>query len=60
MFRWVEMSLETLRRIRFEKDFRKALGQLPPKLADLYDLVYKQIDETEPFGRDVAVHTFTW
>ena len=60
MFRWVEMSLEALSRIKYAPDFKKALGQLPKKLSGLYDIIYTQIDQTETYGRHVAIKTLTW
>ena len=60
MFRWVEMSLETLKRIKFLPDFKKALGQLPSELAVLYDIIHSQIERTEPYGKRVAVRTLSW
>jgi len=44
MFRWVAMSLEYLQQIKFEPDFKQALGQLPTKLSDLYDSIHLQIE----------------
>ena len=60
MFRWVEMSLEALSRIKYTPDFKKALGQLPKRLSDLYEIIYDQIDQTETYGRHVAIKTLTW
>ena len=60
MFRWVEMSLEALSRIKYAPDFKNALGQLPNKLSGLYDIIYTQIDQTETYGRYVAVNTLKW
>ena len=60
MFRWVEMSLETLKRIKFLPDFKKALGQLPSELAGLYDIILSQIEQTEPYGQKVAIRTLCW
>jgi ankyrin repeat protein len=60
MFRWVVMSLETLQRTKFEPDFKKALGKLPSKLSDLYNIIHRQINETEIFGRNVAIRTLKW
>ena len=60
MFRWVEMSLEALSRIKFAPDFKKALGQLPKRLSGLYEIIYDQIDQTENYGRHVAIKTLTW
>ncbi len=60
MFRWVELSLEALKQIKFRKDFKAQLGQLPSKLSDLYDMIHTQIDRTEPYGRKVAIVTLKW
>ncbi|CAD6579294.1 MAG: hypothetical protein ASARMPREDX12_009118 [Alectoria sarmentosa] len=60
MFRWVQMSLEALKRIKFLPDFKKSLGQLPSELSGLYDIIHAQIDQTEAHGRDVAVQTLKW
>ena len=60
MFRWVEMSLEALKRIKFLPDFKKALGQLTSELSGLYDIIHTQIDKTETHGRDVAIQTLKW
>ena len=60
MFRWVTMSLETLQGIKHQPDFMKALGLLPSKLSGLYDIIHTQIDQTEPYGRDVAIKTLKW
>ena len=60
MFRWVEMSLEALSCIKYAPDFEEALGRLPKKLSGLYDIIYKQIDQTETHGRHVAIEALTW
>ena len=60
MFRWVEMSLEALSRIKYAPDFKEALGKLPVKLSGLYDIIHEQIDQTENHGRSVAIMTLTW
>lgn len=60
MFRWVELSLEALKRIKFIKDFRDALGRLPSELSSLYEIIHTQINQTETYGRDVATGTLKW
>lgn len=60
MSRWVEMSLEALKRIKFNKDFKKALGRLPSELSSLYEIIHTQINQTETYGRDVAIITLKW
>ncbi|KAF6238813.1 hypothetical protein HO173_003320 [Letharia columbiana] len=60
MFRWVEMSLEALSRIKYAPDFKETLGQLPVKLSGLYDIIHTQIHQTETYGRSVAIMTLTW
>ena len=60
MFRWVSMSLETLRPIKHIKDFEEALGKLPPRLSDLYEEIHRQIDQVGRRGREVAIKTLKW
>ncbi len=60
MFRWVEISLEALSRIKFKPDFEEALGCLPFKLSGLYDIIHVQIDQTQTHGRDMAIKTLKW
>ena len=60
MFRWVEMSLEALKRMELLRDFKHTLGKLPAELSGLYDIIHTQIDRTEPSGRDLAIQTLTW
>ena len=60
MFRWVEMSLETLKQIKFRPDFENALGRLPPKLSGLYDIIHSQIKSVETHARSTAMMTFKW
>ena len=60
MFRWVEMSLETLKRIKYQPDFEEALGRLPSKLSGLYDIIHSQINESETHARDVAIKILKW
>ena len=60
MFRWVEMSLEALKRMELLRDFKHTLGKLPAELSGLYDIIHAQIDRTEPYGRDLAIQTLTW
>ena len=60
VFLWVVMALKALQRISFQPDFEKALGQLPPKLSGLYDVIHNQIDQIESYGRKVAVETLKW
>ena len=60
MFRWVEMSLEALKRMELLRDFKHILGKLPAELSGLYDIIHTQIDRTERYGRDLAIQTLTW
>jgi hypothetical protein len=60
MFQWVARSLETLQSLKLHKDFEKQLGELPRSLAGLYDTIYKQIMQSEGYGRLVAEETFKW
>lgn len=60
MFRWVDMSLETLRTPKIESDFRRKLGQLPPSLSNLYGIVYDDIDRADAGEREIAIRTLSW
>lgn len=60
MFRWVKISLETLKRIKFLLDFKKALGRLPSELAGLYNIIHLQIERTESHRQKVAIRTLNW
>jgi len=60
MFRWVAMSLEYLQGIKYRSDFMNRLGHLPEELSGLYEVIYKQIDLSESYGRDVAIKTLKW
>ena len=60
MFRWVEMSLEFLKGVRHRQDFMKHLDRLPPKLSQLYDAVYTQINEDTENARSLATDTLKW
>lgn len=60
MFRWMEMSLESLTRTNFKSDFKIALGRLPSQLSRPYDIVQTQTAKTQTYGRTVATRTFKW
>ena len=60
MFRWVAMSLETLQQIKFRPDFEEALGQLPSKLSELYEIIHSEIARTPTYGRHVATNALKW
>ncbi|KAL8715327.1 MAG: hypothetical protein Q9225_006404 [Loekoesia sp. 1 TL-2023] len=63
MFRWVELSIETLsnsRRIAVEKDIRSELGKLPTELREQYKVIYEDILESAPSTASIARKTFSW
>ncbi|KAI9753568.1 MAG: hypothetical protein M4579_005085 [Chaenotheca gracillima] len=63
MFRWVELSLETLcdsRRILLEKDVRNELHQLPRGLKKQYQVIYDDILASAPSTGSVATRLFSW
>ena len=60
MFRWVQMSLESLCYIKYKPDFEHSLGRLPVKLSGLYDVIHNKIDQTAALGRNVAIKTLKW
>ncbi|KAF9877519.1 hypothetical protein CkaCkLH20_05219 [Colletotrichum karsti] len=59
MFRWVSMSLEALQSFKHRHDFKNALGNLPPKLFDLYGIIYKEVKESGDYASSLAVTTLT-
>jgi ankyrin repeat domain-containing protein 50 len=60
MFRWVALSLETLKEKKHPRDFEKALDRLPTELSKLYNIIYKQIDTTDTHKRNVTIMTLKW
>ena len=63
MFRWVELSIETLsnsRRIAVEKDIRLQLGRLPAELHDQYQAIYNEILDANPSTASIAQRAFSW
>ncbi|KAI9745372.1 MAG: hypothetical protein M1835_002602, partial [Candelina submexicana] len=63
MFRWVELSIETLsnsRRLALEKDVRSELGKLPAELKEQYHIIYRDILESAPATSSIAVRIFSW
>ena len=60
MFRWVEMSLDTLKQTNFKPDFKRALGRVPPNSSGLYDIIHSQIDAAGIYARSTAEMTFKW
>ena len=60
-FRWASMQLEVLCMIKVDADVREKLGQLPPKLSQLYSTLYENmLDPTGDIGRSIVRNTFKW
>ena len=60
-FRWASMQLEVLCMIKVDADVRKKLGQLPPKLSQLYSTLYKNmLVPTDDIGPSIVRNTFKW
>jgi ankyrin repeat protein len=60
MFRWVVLSLETLIAINHPNDFEESLGKLPPKLSELYDIIFKQLEQAGPHEQDIVKRLLQW
>ena len=63
MFRWVALSIQNLcdnRQMVLEADVQAAIVSLPRSLFDLYQITYKEILESAPQGRAVAIRALTW
>ena len=60
-FRWASMQLEVLCMIKVDADVREKLGQLPPKLSQLYSTLYENmLVPTGDIGRSIVRNTFKW
>lgn len=60
-FRWAELKLQSLRRIRTQRDILLALSEIPRPLSDLYDqLYYDKLEETWETDTALFHNTLKW
>ncbi|KAK6842958.1 hypothetical protein PG987_003818 [Apiospora arundinis] len=60
MFRWVELQIQSLRRLKVAADIKAQLGRLPETLEGAYWEVYQQILASGENAAKLAVFTFQW
>ncbi|KAK8055731.1 hypothetical protein PG993_000958 [Apiospora rasikravindrae] len=60
MFRWVELQIQSLRRLKVAADVRARLGHLPETLEGTYWEVYQQILDSGENAAKLAIFTFQW
>ncbi|KAH8653142.1 hypothetical protein BGZ60DRAFT_533332 [Tricladium varicosporioides] len=61
MFRWASLQLQSLCSVRTNEAIRERLGQLPPKLEDLYLELYETLTKTSAdTDREITIGTFSW
>ncbi|KPM43212.1 hypothetical protein AK830_g3350 [Neonectria ditissima] len=59
IFRWVALSVERLKPWKTRQDYKKALGSLPPKLFELYDIIYEEMKSSGEYAFKIAQTTLT-
>ena len=60
-FRWASLQLQSLCSARTDEAIRERLGQLPPKLEDLYLELYEKLTKTSANAdREVTINAFSW
>ena len=60
-FRWASLQLQSLCSARTDEAIRERLGQLPPKLEDLYLELYEKLTKTSANAdREVTIKAFSW
>ncbi|KAI1167471.1 hypothetical protein F5B18DRAFT_601893 [Nemania serpens] len=60
MFRWVDLQIESLRRIKLAPDLRARLGKLPATLEASYWDIFQQITEFGEHAYRLATFTIQW
>ncbi|KAK8138075.1 ankyrin repeat domain-containing protein 29 [Apiospora sp. TS-2023a] len=60
MFRWVELQIQSLRRLKVAADIKARLGHLPETLEGAYWEVYQQILSSGENAAKLAIFTFQW
>ncbi|KAK8088520.1 hypothetical protein PG997_003481 [Apiospora hydei] len=60
MFRWVELQIQSLRKLKVAADIKARLGHLPETLEGAYWEVYQQILASGENAAKLAIFTFQW
>lgn len=60
-FRWAQLQLQSLRRIRFEKDIRSALARSAPDMMKLYEDLYEHmLSSAQETDREIISNALKW
>ena len=62
MFRWASLQLELLCSMKLDQDVRSRLGQIPPKLEELYGEIYEKnlLNHPGEVGRSIISNVMKW
>ncbi|PGH18939.1 hypothetical protein AJ80_04266 [Polytolypa hystricis UAMH7299] len=60
MFRWVDLQLQSLRRLKVAGDIEARLGQLPETLEESYWEIYQEIEASGENAAQLARMCFQW
>ncbi|KAL6863996.1 hypothetical protein J3F83DRAFT_182220 [Trichoderma novae-zelandiae] len=60
MFRWVDLQIQSLKRVKVAADLRARLGALPATLEGSYWEIYQDIREAGDHAFELAKFTFQW
>ncbi|PTB48811.1 hypothetical protein M431DRAFT_127355 [Trichoderma harzianum CBS 226.95] len=60
MFRWVDLQIQSLKRVKVAADLKARLGALPDTLEGSYWEIYQEIQESGEHAFELANFTFQW
>ncbi|KAL6792575.1 hypothetical protein GGI42DRAFT_364041 [Trichoderma sp. SZMC 28013] len=60
MFRWVDLQIQSLKRVKVAADLKARLGALPDTLEGSYWGIYQEIQESGEHAFELANFTFQW
>ncbi|UKZ49084.1 hypothetical protein TrVGV298_003323 [Trichoderma virens] len=60
MFRWVDLQIQSLKRVKVAADLKARLGALPDTLEGSYWEIYQEIQESGEYAFELANFTFQW
>ncbi|OTA07712.1 hypothetical protein A9Z42_0086230 [Trichoderma parareesei] len=60
MFRWVDLQIQSLKRVKVAADLKARLGALPATLEESYWEIYQEIREAGDHAFGLANFTFQW
>ncbi|KKO96727.1 hypothetical protein THAR02_11168 [Trichoderma harzianum] len=60
MFRWVDLQIQSLKRVKVAADLKARLGALPDTLEGSYWEIYQEIQQSGEHAFELANFTFQW